>query len=93
MGESSDDRQEFRIVDKNGVHDPDDSNKIKNVIAAAKEDTEVFPLLSSFNPQNQSFDPAIGAVVLDNAKRQILRQQIMAFFKGEPQYPRPFAGS
>jgi cellulose synthase/poly-beta-1,6-N-acetylglucosamine synthase-like glycosyltransferase/peptidoglycan/xylan/chitin deacetylase (PgdA/CDA1 family)/spore germination protein YaaH len=86
MGESSDDRQEFRIVDKNGVHDPDDSNKIKNVIAAAKEDTEVFPLLSSFNPQNQSFDPAIGAVVLDNAKRQILRQQIMAFFKGEPQY-------
>ena len=87
MGESSDDRQEFRIVDsRGGVHDPDDLNKIKNVIAAAKEDTEVFPLLSSFNPQNQSFDPAIGAVVLDAAKRQALRQQIMAFFKGMPQY-------
>jgi cellulose synthase/poly-beta-1,6-N-acetylglucosamine synthase-like glycosyltransferase/peptidoglycan/xylan/chitin deacetylase (PgdA/CDA1 family)/spore germination protein YaaH len=86
MGESSDDRQEFRIVDGRGVHDPDELNKIKNVIAAAKEDTEVFPLLSSFNPQNQTFDPAIGAVVLDAGKRQALRQQIMAFFKGMPQY-------
>src|SRR5579859_2774713 len=86
MGESSDDRQEYRIVDSRGVHDPDELNKVKNVIAAVKEDTEVFPLLSSFNPQNQSFDPAIGAVVLDPSKRQALRQQILAFFAGLPQY-------
>jgi cellulose synthase/poly-beta-1,6-N-acetylglucosamine synthase-like glycosyltransferase/peptidoglycan/xylan/chitin deacetylase (PgdA/CDA1 family)/spore germination protein YaaH len=86
MNESSDDRQEYRAVDSRGVHDPDELNKVKNVISAAKEDTEVFPLLSSFNPQNQSFDPAIGAVVLDPLKRQALRQQIITFFAALPHY-------
>jgi len=32
MGESSDDTREYRLVDNHGVHDPDDLNKIKNVI-------------------------------------------------------------
>jgi peptidoglycan-N-acetylglucosamine deacetylase len=86
MEESSDDRQEYRAVDQHGVHDPDDLNKIKDVIAAAKEDTEVFPDLTSYNPQTQSFDPAIGAVLLDTGKREALRQQILTFFKGLPAY-------
>ncbi len=68
MEESNDDLTEFRAVDSQGAHDPDELNKIKNVIAAAKEDTEVFPDLTSYNPQNQSFDPAIGAMLTDPAK-------------------------
>jgi cellulose synthase/poly-beta-1,6-N-acetylglucosamine synthase-like glycosyltransferase/peptidoglycan/xylan/chitin deacetylase (PgdA/CDA1 family)/spore germination protein YaaH len=86
MAESSDDLQEYRAVDSRGAHDPDDQNKIKNVIAAAKEDTEVFPHLTSYNPQTKSFDPAIGAVVLDPAKRDALRKQIISFFAGLPAY-------
>jgi cellulose synthase/poly-beta-1,6-N-acetylglucosamine synthase-like glycosyltransferase/peptidoglycan/xylan/chitin deacetylase (PgdA/CDA1 family)/spore germination protein YaaH len=86
MAESSDDRREYQAVDSHGAHDPDEGNKVKNIIAAAKEDTEVFPHLSSFNPQNQTFDPAIGAVVLDPTKRQGLERQIMAFFSGLPAY-------
>jgi len=86
MGESSDDTREYRLVDNHGVHDPDDLNKIKNVISAAKENTEIFPNLSSYNPQNHSFDPAIGAIMLDPIKRQELRRQIMAFFAGMPVY-------
>jgi cellulose synthase/poly-beta-1,6-N-acetylglucosamine synthase-like glycosyltransferase/peptidoglycan/xylan/chitin deacetylase (PgdA/CDA1 family)/spore germination protein YaaH len=86
MAESDDDRREYRAVDSRGAHDPDENNKVKNVIAAAKEDTEIFPHLSSYNPQSQSFDPAIGAVVLDPAKRQALQQQIMSFFAGLPAY-------
>ncbi len=86
MGESSDDTREYRLVDEHGVHDPDDLNKIKNVISAAKENTEIFPNLSSYNPQNHSFDPAIGTIVLDPVKRQELRRQIMAFFAGMPAY-------
>jgi len=83
---SHDDLQQYRVVDSHGVHDPDELNKIKNVIAAAKEDTEVFPHLTSFNLQNQSFDPAIGTVLQDPAKRQTLHHQILQFFAGLPMY-------
>ena len=83
---SSDDHTIFRVVDSRGVHDPDELNKIKNVISAAKEDTEVFPHLTSYNPQNQSFDPAIGDVLLDAGKSQALQTQILMFFRGLPAY-------
>ena len=83
---SSDDRTIYRVVDSHGVHDPDELNKIKNVILAAKEDTEVFPHLTSYNPANQSFDPAIGAVLIDPQKSAALRGQIMTFFQGLPAY-------
>ena len=83
---TSDFQHEYPVVDSRGVHDPDDLNKIKNVIQAAKEDTEIFPHLTSFNPQNQTFDPAIGAVLTDPVKSKALRDQIMRFFAGLPAY-------
>jgi len=87
MAMTSDAQHEYRVVDaRGGVHDPDELNKIKNVIQAAKEDTEVFPHLTSYNPQNQSFDPAIGDVLLDPGKSQELIAQIMRFFAGLPAY-------
>ena len=86
MEESFDGRSELRAVDSRGAHDPDDLNKIKNVITAAKEDTEVFPNLSSYNPQNQTFDPAVSNIMLDPAKRDALRHQVLGFFTGLPAY-------
>ncbi|MFC5862586.1 glycosyltransferase [Acidicapsa dinghuensis] len=86
MEESGDDRTEYRAVDNRSVRDPDELNKIKNVISAAKEDTEIFPDLTSYNPQNQSFDPAIGSILMDQGKRDALRQQIIQFFAGLPMY-------
>jgi cellulose synthase/poly-beta-1,6-N-acetylglucosamine synthase-like glycosyltransferase/peptidoglycan/xylan/chitin deacetylase (PgdA/CDA1 family)/spore germination protein YaaH len=86
MSSSSDDIQQYRVVDSRGVHDPDEQNKVKSVIAAAKQDTEIFPHLTSFNTQTQSFDPAIGAIVADPAKRQLLRRQIVQFFTALPAY-------
>src|ERR1035441_8483219 len=47
---TSSDNREYAVVDGTTVHDPDQSNKIKRVIQAAKEDTQVFPHLTSFNP-------------------------------------------
>jgi cellulose synthase/poly-beta-1,6-N-acetylglucosamine synthase-like glycosyltransferase/peptidoglycan/xylan/chitin deacetylase (PgdA/CDA1 family)/spore germination protein YaaH len=86
MAMTADFQREYPVVDSHGVHDPDAQNKIKDVIQAAKEDTEVFPHLTSYNPQTQSFDPAIGAVLLDAGKSQMLRSQIMRFFAGMPGY-------
>ena len=86
MAMTSDNRGEYQVVDSKGVHDPDALNKVKHVIQVAKEDTEVFPHLTSFNTQTQSFDPAIGAVLLDTDKREKLKDQILRFFAGMPAY-------
>jgi len=87
MAMTSDAQHEYRAVDaRGGVHDPDELNKVKNVILAAKEDTEVFPHLTSYNPQTATFDPAVGDVLLDQGKSQALINQIMRFFAGLPAY-------
>jgi peptidoglycan-N-acetylglucosamine deacetylase len=87
MAMTSDAQHEYRVVDAHGgVHDPDELNKVKNVILAAKEDTEVFPHLTSYNPQTASFDSAVGDVLLDQGKSQALIGQIMRFFAGLPAY-------
>lgn len=87
MAMTRDNRGEYPVVDaRGGVHDPDGQNKVKHVIQEAKEDTEIFPHLTSFNTQTQTFDPAIGAVLKDADKAEALRQQILRFFAGLPYY-------
>jgi cellulose synthase/poly-beta-1,6-N-acetylglucosamine synthase-like glycosyltransferase/peptidoglycan/xylan/chitin deacetylase (PgdA/CDA1 family)/spore germination protein YaaH len=87
------DNREYPVVDGATVHDPDELNKIKRVIQAAREETEVFPHLNNFNPRKQAFDPEFGAVLKDQYKRAALRQQIIRFLtafkgpKGEWVYP------
>ena len=48
--------QEYRVIDGNTVHDPDDLNKIKHVIQDTREGTEIFPHLTNFNPHTQPGD-------------------------------------
>jgi cellulose synthase/poly-beta-1,6-N-acetylglucosamine synthase-like glycosyltransferase/peptidoglycan/xylan/chitin deacetylase (PgdA/CDA1 family)/spore germination protein YaaH len=83
---STDNRSEYPIEDGVTVHDPDDMNKIKRAILAAKEDTEVFPHLNNFNPKTQSWDPAISKMLDDSSKRAALRQQIVRFLTAFPFY-------
>jgi cellulose synthase/poly-beta-1,6-N-acetylglucosamine synthase-like glycosyltransferase/peptidoglycan/xylan/chitin deacetylase (PgdA/CDA1 family)/spore germination protein YaaH len=87
------DNREYPVVDGATVHDPDELNKIKRVIQAAREDTQIFPHLTSYNPHTQSFDSSIGSVLTDVDKRAALRRQIVRFLtafknpKGEWLYP------
>jgi cellulose synthase/poly-beta-1,6-N-acetylglucosamine synthase-like glycosyltransferase/peptidoglycan/xylan/chitin deacetylase (PgdA/CDA1 family)/spore germination protein YaaH len=80
------DAREYRVIDGNTVHDPDDLDKIKRVIQAAREDTEVFPHINNFNEQTQQWDPSIGDMLADPAKRAALRQQLVRFFTALPTY-------
>jgi cellulose synthase/poly-beta-1,6-N-acetylglucosamine synthase-like glycosyltransferase/peptidoglycan/xylan/chitin deacetylase (PgdA/CDA1 family)/spore germination protein YaaH len=86
MGMSDDHRHDYPIVDGTTVHDPDDSNRIKRVIDAAKVDTEIFPHLNNFNSISQSWDPEIAGVLANASKRAVLRQQIVRFFTAFPAY-------
>ena len=79
MATNSDNNREYPVVDRSAVHDPDELNKIKRVIQAAKEDTEVFPHLNNFNPRTQSWDAGMGTLLADSGKRVALCQQIVTF--------------
>src|SRR5271165_3797068 len=78
--------QEYKLIDNGVVHDPDSLNKIKHVIQETRVDTEIFPHLNNFNPKSQAWDPAIGDMLADNAKRAALEEQIMRFFGAMPAY-------
>ena len=83
---SGDNIREYPVVEGAAVHDPDDGNRIKRVIQAAKEDTEIFPHLNNYNPHTQSWDDNFGDVLKDENKRAALRQQILRFFAAYPVY-------
>jgi peptidoglycan-N-acetylglucosamine deacetylase len=78
--------REYPVIDGATVHDPDDLNKIKNVIQATKEDTEIFPHLNNYNARTGIWDPAIGSMLGDANKRARLRQQLIRFFTALPAY-------
>ena len=86
MAMSGDNIREYAVVDGNTVHDPDDTNKVKRVIQEANADTEIFPHLNNYNPHNQTWDSAVGAVLADAAKRTALRHQILRFLTAYPVY-------
>ncbi|MGD0829802.1 MAG: glycosyltransferase [Terracidiphilus sp.] len=83
---NSDTHREYPIIDGLTVHDPDDANKVKRVIQAAREDTEIFPHLNNFNPNTQRWDPAVVAILTDPNQSATLRQQIVRFFTAYPSY-------
>jgi cellulose synthase/poly-beta-1,6-N-acetylglucosamine synthase-like glycosyltransferase/peptidoglycan/xylan/chitin deacetylase (PgdA/CDA1 family)/spore germination protein YaaH len=86
MAMTGDNLHEYPVVEGNTVHDPDDMNKIKRVIQAAKVDTDIFPHLNNFNPHTQRWDSSFGDVLADTYKRTMLRQQIMRLLMAYPVY-------
>ena len=86
LGINNDSHREYPIVDGATVHDPDETDRIKRVIQAAKEDTEIFPHLNNFNATTQTWDASYGDVLKDPTKRAALRQQIVRFFTAFPAY-------
>jgi cellulose synthase/poly-beta-1,6-N-acetylglucosamine synthase-like glycosyltransferase/peptidoglycan/xylan/chitin deacetylase (PgdA/CDA1 family)/spore germination protein YaaH len=80
------DGRNYPVVDARGMHDPDTQGSVKRLIHNAKEDTEIFPLLSNFSTSKNTFDPAIGVLLQDPGRRAALRQTLMRFLNGFPAY-------
>ena len=83
---SGDNLSEYPVIQGAAVHDPDDLNKVKHVIQAAKVDTEIFPAINNFNPHTQEWDTGVGNVLIDSGKSASLLQQIMRFLATYPVY-------
>jgi cellulose synthase/poly-beta-1,6-N-acetylglucosamine synthase-like glycosyltransferase/spore germination protein YaaH/peptidoglycan/xylan/chitin deacetylase (PgdA/CDA1 family) len=86
MAMSGDNLSEYPLIEGSTIHDPDYLNKVKNVIQASREDTEIFPHVNNFNPHTQSWDTGVGSVLKDPDKSASLIAQIMRFLEAYPGY-------
>ena len=78
--------REFPVVDGAVIRDPDQLDKVKRVIQAAHEETEIFPNLNNYNPRTQNWDTGVGDVLADPDKSAALQSQILRFLTAFPAY-------
>jgi len=80
------DNRAFAVVDAAGVHGVDHERRVAHTIAAAGEDTEVFPLVNNYDPTKGVFLPSIGDFLSSAASRAHFVQQIDQFLAANPSY-------
>ena len=76
----------FNVVDAHGVHGVDPLNKVHNLIAAAHEDTEIFPLIKNYNVLTDQWDQQVGAMLGNPVARDNLERQLAMFLAANPNY-------
>ncbi|WP_263378149.1 polysaccharide deacetylase family protein [Granulicella paludicola] len=76
----------FAVVDKAGVHSVDRENKIGKAIAAAKEDTEIFPMVNNYSPVDGVFEATAEPFLQSASARDNFLQQIDAFMAANTGY-------
>jgi cellulose synthase/poly-beta-1,6-N-acetylglucosamine synthase-like glycosyltransferase/peptidoglycan/xylan/chitin deacetylase (PgdA/CDA1 family)/spore germination protein YaaH len=86
MEMSADNLREYPVIEGDVIHDPDHSNKIKNLIQAAREQTDIFPNVNNYNPHTQSWDSGVGDVLEDDDQSAALIGQLMRFLTASPAY-------
>ncbi|HEX5234193.1 MAG TPA: glycosyltransferase [Silvibacterium sp.] len=79
--------QLYRVVDNAGVHGVDPENRISRLMSATKQDMEVFPLLTDYNPLTEEWNgDAIGKMLETPAARERLHVQLDKFLYANPKY-------
>ena len=76
----------FPVVDSAGVHGVDRENKIAHTIAAAREDTEIFPLVNNYSIIDGIYEPSVGPFLANPAARTNFIKQIDAFLAANTLY-------
>jgi len=76
----------FAVVDGAGVHGVDRENKIVRTIQAAKEDTEIFPMVNNYSPSDQAFEDNVGAFLLNPDARANFLHQVDQFLAANTLY-------
>ena len=83
---SPEDNRPFPVVDKSGVRQVDQENKIARVIAANRVDTEVFPLVNNYDIVNNDYSDAIGPFLTNPTARAHFIDQVQRFLAANPSY-------
>ncbi|MCU1322782.1 MAG: glycosyl transferase family 2 [Acidobacteriaceae bacterium] len=81
------DNRAYDVVDDDGeVHPVDRENKVARTIAAARVDTEIFPLVNNFDPVKGVFLPTVGEFLASETARANFLKQIDTFLAENPSY-------
>jgi cellulose synthase/poly-beta-1,6-N-acetylglucosamine synthase-like glycosyltransferase/peptidoglycan/xylan/chitin deacetylase (PgdA/CDA1 family)/spore germination protein YaaH len=80
------DNRAFAVVDEAGVHGVDHERRVAHTIAAAGEDTEIFPLVNNYDPTQGMFLPSVGAFLTNASSRARFVQQADQFLAANPTY-------
>jgi cellulose synthase/poly-beta-1,6-N-acetylglucosamine synthase-like glycosyltransferase/peptidoglycan/xylan/chitin deacetylase (PgdA/CDA1 family)/spore germination protein YaaH len=80
------DNVKFDVVDGGGVHGVDHENKVVRAITAAKEDTEIFPMVNNFDPTKGIFDPSVGEFLSSADARASFLIQVDRFLAANTLY-------
>ena len=76
----------FAVIDQQGVHSVDRENKIVKAITAAKEDTDIFPMVNNYSPVDGVFEPTVEPFMVSATARDNFVQQIDQFMAANTRY-------
>ncbi len=80
------DETPFAVIDSTGVHGVDQQNKVLHTIEAAREDTEIFPMVNNYNPLTGIFEPSAEQFMLSAKARANFIHQIDEFLATNTRY-------
>ena len=76
----------FAVVDSAGVHGVDRENKIARTITAARQDTEIIPMVNNYSPTENVFEDNVGQFMTDPSARARFLQQVDRFMAANTRY-------
>jgi len=76
----------FAVVEGAVVHGVDRENKIARAISAAREDTEIFPMVNNYSAADGVFEESIGQMFLNPAARANFIHQVDLFLAANTLY-------
>jgi cellulose synthase/poly-beta-1,6-N-acetylglucosamine synthase-like glycosyltransferase/peptidoglycan/xylan/chitin deacetylase (PgdA/CDA1 family)/spore germination protein YaaH len=80
------DNKPYAVVSGSAVHGVDGENKVARAIAAAREDTEIFPLVNNYDPTKAAYVPDVGGFLDNDQARANFQQQMDKFLAANPSY-------
>ena len=83
---TAEDNRPFAVVDRGGVHNVDQENKVARALAAERVDTEVFPLVNNYDLLHSRFSDTLGPFLESDAARAQFLQQVDRFLAANPSY-------
>jgi cellulose synthase/poly-beta-1,6-N-acetylglucosamine synthase-like glycosyltransferase/peptidoglycan/xylan/chitin deacetylase (PgdA/CDA1 family)/spore germination protein YaaH len=81
-----DDNRPFPVIDRGGVHNVDQENKVARAIAANRVDTEIFPLINNYDLNRSRFSDTLGPFLMSDTARANFIRQADRFLAANPTY-------
>jgi len=80
------DNRAYNVLEGNSVHEVDHERRVAHTIAAANEDTEIFPQVNNYDQILGQWNSSVGDFLTHSASRARFIQQVDRFLAANPNY-------